>query len=74
MTNLTGGETAFIIAILTHAAATIWWASKTNTTMSFIRDELIKIRDELKERDSQISGIWRKIDLIQNQLLKTRKE
>jgi hypothetical protein len=51
-----------IIAILTHAAATIWWASKTNTTMGFILLELKRIADKFVEHDKELRALWRKVD------------
>ena len=62
------GEIALIISILVHASATIWWASKMNTTMTFIKLELERTRNELTKRDEQITAIWAKIDKLQQKV------
>jgi len=36
------------ITVLVHAATSIWWASKINTTLDFQRDILKNINDALK--------------------------
>ena len=62
------GEIALIISILVHASATIWWASKMSTTMTFIKLELERTRNELLKRDEQITAIWAKIDKLQQKV------
>lgn len=51
-----------IIAILVHAFATVWWASKVSTTLGNILLALVKIDTEFEKRDAQISKLWEKVD------------
>jgi len=51
-----------ISAILVHAFATVWWASKVSTTLSNILLALVKIDSEFEKRDKQISKLWEKVD------------
>lgn len=70
MPNFSTDQLTFLLAILTHAIATVWWASKTNTTITFIREELSRIRVELEKRDTQIAAIWNKIDRMEDRMTK----
>lgn len=51
-----------LIAILSHAFATVWWASKVSNTLSNILLALVKIDAEFEKRDKQISKLWEKVD------------
>lgn len=51
-----------IIAILVHAFATVWWASKVSATLSSILIALVKIDTEFEKRDAQISKLWERVD------------
>ena len=64
--EISTGQSAVIIAVLVHAAATIWWASKTNTLIQVIVEDLNQIRRDLEKRDAQAEAIWKKIDKIQD--------
>lgn len=57
-----------IVAVLTHAAGTIWWASKINTTMSFIREDLAKATKRYEEQEKEIKALWRKVDDLTNNM------
>lgn len=50
------------LAILAHAFATVWWASRVSTTLSNILMALVKIDAEFEKRDAQISKLWAKVD------------
>lgn len=52
-----------ILAILAHAFATVWWASKVSATLVSIHSALLKIDTEFEKRDRQISKLWEKVDL-----------
>lgn len=52
-----------VLAILAHAFATVWWASKVSNTLSNILLALVKIDSEFEKRDRQISKLWEKVDL-----------
>lgn len=51
-----------VLAILAHAFATVWWASKVSNTLSNILLALVKIDSEFEKRDKQISKLWEKVD------------
>lgn len=51
-----------ITAILAHAFATVWWASKVSATLTNILLALVKIDNEFEKRDKQISKLWEKVD------------
>jgi hypothetical protein len=51
-----------IIAILVHAFATVWWASKVSATLNNILLALVKIDTEFEKRDIQISKLWERVD------------
>lgn len=55
-------EQGVIVAVLTHAAATIWWSSRINTTMGFVKDEIVRLNRELEKRDKTFESIWKRID------------
>ncbi len=61
-----------IVAILTHATATIWWASKVHTTLSFISKDLTRISAEIGSRDqafqTQIQGMWKRVDALHEEI------
>lgn len=40
------------IAVLAHAASTIWWAAKVNTLLNVIQKTLLEISTELKVHKS----------------------
>jgi len=50
------------IAILGHAFATVWWASKVSSTLNNILLALVKIDSEFEKRDIQISKLWERVD------------
>lgn len=51
-----------LVAILVHAFATVWWASKVSATLTNILLALVKIDSEFEKRDKQISKLWEKVD------------
>ena len=69
MSEISGGQATIVIALFSHAIATVWWASKTNATMSFMREELVRIRKELESRDAQITALWNKYDLLHEKVM-----
>lgn len=54
--------TGIVIAILAHAFATVWWASKVSATLNNILLALVKIDNEFEKRDRQISKLWERVD------------
>jgi len=50
------------VAILVHAFATVWWASKVSATLNNILLALVKIDTEFEKRDLQISKLWERVD------------
>ena len=61
-------EQGVIVAILTHAAATIWWSSRINTTMGFVKDEMIRLNRELEKRDEVFKTVWKRIDELREEI------
>jgi len=61
-----------VLAILTHAAATIWWASKMNTTLSFILKDMKRVSDEVltrhTETQAQLKAIWTRVDEMREEI------
>lgn len=57
-----------IVAILVHAGASIWWASKITAQIGNLNDNLLRMDKELAKRDDQISAAWKKIDDINNRI------
>lgn len=53
---------ALLVAILAHAASTIWWASHVSTTLNNIHSSLLKMDKEFEKRDAQISKLWDRVD------------
>lgn len=51
-----------LVAIIAHAFATVWWASKVSSTLNNILLALVRIDTEFEKRDSQISKLWEKVD------------
>lgn len=51
-----------VLAILVHAFATIWWASKVSSTLGNILLTLVRIDLEFEKRDKQISKLWERSD------------
>lgn len=58
-----------ILAILTHAAASIWWASKMNNTMINISTTINRLDKELEKRDVSIKAIGEKLDNIRERVI-----
>ena len=65
-------EQGIIFAVLVHAASTIWWASKMNTTANFMRNDMNRIAGELRDWKNsfevQIQAMWRRIDELKDRL------
>ena len=55
-----------IIAILLHAFATIWWASKITNQITTLNSSLDRIDKELAKRDIQISALWKRLDEVRD--------
>lgn len=54
------------IAILAHAFASIWWASKITSAVHFMHLEIALIRKELEKRDESMAAIWKRIDELRD--------
>jgi len=65
------------IAILTHAAFTIWYAASFKVSIVSKIDNLVlaleRFDKELEKRDAQISAVWKKLDLMNDRLTKVEK-
>jgi len=58
-----------VVAILAHAAASIWWASKMDSTLKVVADSLVRIDKELEKRDVAIKAIGDKLDNIKERVI-----
>lgn len=58
-----------ILAVLGHAAGSIWWAAKVNSTLSNIAQALTRIDKELEKRDNSINSIGSKLDNIRERVI-----
>lgn len=61
--------TPIVIAILTHAVASIWWASKMTTTLSNINSTILRLDKELEKRDASINAIGGKLDNLRERVI-----
>ena len=59
-----------IVAILSHAGTTIWWASKVSTNLLNIDRSLNRMDLELEKRDVQIARMWERIDEVRDMIPK----
>jgi hypothetical protein len=41
-----------VIAILVHAAGSIWWAARMDTTLKFVKENLDKIADSMAKSEA----------------------
>lgn len=59
-------EQGVILAVLTHAGATIWWASKTSAMLSNVISELKSLNTKMDKEDGKldlkIEAAHRRID------------
>ena len=58
-----------IIAIISHAIFTIFWAAKMTFHIENLNNSIIKVDKELEKRDIQISAGWKKLDSINQRLV-----
>lgn len=59
-------STALIIALITHGAAWVWWASKISANLANIGAGINRLDRELEKRDVQISKLWDRVDEIRD--------
>ena len=67
--DISGGQAAIIIAVLTHGISTIWWMATMSANLRTIREEITRLSEELGKRDNQIEAIWKKIDELKERVL-----
>lgn len=58
-----------VLAILTHAGASIWWASKMTNTLANINATISRLDKELEKRDMSIKAIGEKMDNIRERVI-----
>lgn len=68
--DLTWAGVGVIIAISVHAFYTVRWASKVEFKLSSIADSFLKLDKELEKRDVQINAAWKRIDNINERIIK----
>jgi hypothetical protein len=66
--ELTWASIAVIISILTHGGFSVWWASKITSQIDTLVSSLTRMDKELEKRDTQISAVWKRVDIIGNRL------
>jgi len=66
--HLTVQGIAVIVAILGHAGATVWWASKVAARLDNLYVGLMRMDRELEKRDTQISAIWKRLDEVRDMI------
>lgn len=63
-----------LVAVVSHATFTIWYAATFKTSITVKLDSLVsalsKVDKELEKRDEMISALFRKIDDINKRLYK----
>jgi len=69
MTSWLQNNLGIVIAILAHAAASVWWASKMDSTLKSVADSLTRIDKELEKRDVAIKAIGDKLDNIKERVI-----
>ena len=55
--DLNPATIALAISIVVHAFATIWWASKVNTTLMFVQVEIHKICETILKHESKMYSV-----------------
>lgn len=76
MTDWVGQNLGVILVILGHGAASIWFASKINTTVTMgfkaLNDNVSKIDKELEKRDIETratnAAMWKRIDEVRDRV------
>jgi len=58
-----------IIAILSHAFATVWWASKMTANLESITQLMISMGGEFEKRDRAIAKIGEKLDDVRDRMV-----
>lgn len=66
--ELSWAAIAVVISILTHGGFSIWWASKITAQIDTLVHSLTRMDKELEKRDTQISAVWKRVDVIGNRL------
>lgn len=66
--ELTWAGIGVIVAITSHGAFSVWWASKITNQIENLSKALQKVDSELEKRDVQIAASWKKIDSINQRL------
>lgn len=67
-------EQGVIVAVLAHAGATIWWASKTNTMLGNVIMQLESMNAKMDREDgkleTKIDGAFKRIDETKDRVSK----
>lgn len=69
MIEMLSQNAPLVIAILTHAGASVWWASKMTNTLSNINATINRLDKELEKRDISINAIGGKLDNIRERVI-----
>lgn len=59
---------AVITAVVIHAFATIWWASKITTMLDHLREEVARLNRELEKKDEITERMWTRIDELRDRI------
>lgn len=69
MVELLSQNGPLVMAILTHAGASVWWASKMTNTLTNINATITRLDKELEKRDISINAIGGKLDNIRERVI-----
>jgi hypothetical protein len=76
MTEWLSNNVAVVLSVIAHGAASIWFASKMNTTVTMgfknLTDSILRIDKELEKRDRDAkdanSAMWKRIDEVRDRV------
>jgi cephalosporin hydroxylase len=76
MTEWVSNNATVVVAILVHGAASVWFASKMNTTVTMgfknLNESVLRIDKELEKRDreaKEVNGaMWKRIDEVRDRV------
>jgi hypothetical protein len=71
--HFSAGNFAIVLAILTHGASWIWFASKMASKVDGLVSAINRLDKELEKRDQMTERIWERIDEVRD-MIPTIKE
>lgn len=76
MTEWMSNNATVVVAILVHGAASVWFASKMNTTVQLgfkgVNDNMTRLEKEMEKRDLEAktanAAMWKRIDEVRDRV------